>query len=308
MASSTFNLRKFIDREGEKELFEKLLQFSTASRILSVRAKGGDGKTLLLKYFEYRCRTGNPRLPYSLISFKDGPFQSPSSVIKKLAEDLSRGGIKFQKFDRIERARMEGDFGTVTALANIEGNDFQGATDIQAAAIIQNNPIYNGTVNISKATEPLPPEQDKAARDTGIRYFVEELHTHCAEKPAVIMFDTYEDCDDILKSWLEDDFLERNFFSPPCRSCSLILIIAGKTVPDFYQLWPKEECDSKIIRIDGLGKWTKENVAACLRVHGNDNYQSHDVDAIHGLIEKGHSLLTVVETIAVFSKDLREQR
>ena len=57
-----------------------------------------------------------------------------------------------------------------------------------------------------------------------------------------------------------------------------------------------------------IGKWTKENVETCLRAHGNDNYQSHEVDAIHGLIEKGHPLLTVVETIALFSKDPQEQR
>lgn len=308
MTSSTFDLRKFIGRESEKELFEELLRFATARRILSVTAKGGDGKSLLLKYFEYRCRTGNPRLPHSLISFKDQPFQSPLSAIKKLAEDLSRGGVKFEKFERIEHARIAGDFGAVTALANIQGNDFRGATNIQAAGTILNNPRFDGTVNILKATEPLPPEQDKAAQDTGIRYFVEELHTYCAEKPAVIMFDAYEECDDILKGWLEDDFLDKHFFSPPCESCQLILVVAGQRIPTFDQLFPMEECASKIIQVNELRPWTEENVEECLQAHGINNYASKDVDIFYGLIEREIPLLNVVEAIDLFSKTPRGQQ
>src|SRR5262249_11180869 len=50
-----FDPEQFLDREDERSRFRELLLFTSARRLLAIRASGGSGKSELLRWFEWDC-------------------------------------------------------------------------------------------------------------------------------------------------------------------------------------------------------------------------------------------------------------
>lgn len=299
--------QKFIGREIEQALFEDLLKFATDARILAIKASGGNGKSLLLEKFQHRCLTGSPRTPVSLIVLDQLPDNSPLSLIQSIAEDLHSLGITFDNFERDERERVAANFGGIRSSAYLQGTNLSNARNTQISGTMVNTKRAK-TVNVSAATVALTPEQETLARKYVIRTFFDDLHVYCAEKRVVIMLDSYDKCEPDLKEWIVRNFLERNFFSDPCESCLLGLVIAGKELPEFHLRLPQEVCDSKLLLVNELGRWTKENVAECLTLHGFDNYETHDLDMFYRIIDSGQPLSQLMQVIQSFSTDRKEQQ
>jgi hypothetical protein len=135
--------------------------------------------------------------------------------------------------------------------------------------------------------EPLTPEQQSTAQEVCIRAFFDDLSAICADRQFVLMLDAYEKCDAKLKQWIEEQFLERLFFNHERRPHRLILVVSGRELPDFDARWPIEDCDALVRSVKELGKWRRDDVAECLRVHGYDDYEEQDVDTFHRLILMG---------------------
>lgn len=305
--SNGFDPNKFIGREYEQGLFEELLKAETSARILAIRDQGGNGKSLLLEKFQHRCRTGQPRTPVSLIALDQLHDYSPLSLIKKIIEPLSAIGITFENFDRIENARVDADFKTIRASTYFQGSNFSGASNMKISGTMTNLE-HAETVNVTNATVKLTPDQERLAQDLVVRAFFNDLHTYCEKSPLVIMFDTFEKCDANLKDWIVSHFLERNFFSDSCESCLLRLVLAGKELPNFHANWSNEACESTLRVVNELGKWTKENVEECMRVHGFDSYESHELESLYGLIKMNIPPSGVVQMIQTALVMRRGQR
>jgi predicted MPP superfamily phosphohydrolase len=282
---SEYDPKKFIGRESEQQRFKELLRFETPARILTIKAKSGDGKSRLLEQFHQRCRTEDPPIPLSLVLLDQLPDSSPLALIQSIAEDLILCGIRLDTYQAKEYARMSADFGAIRS-----------STQLQDAE----------TVNVSSATEPLSPEQENAARGIVINSFFDDLHAYCAVNPVVIMLDAFDKCERNLKDWLVKHFLQRNFFGDTCESCLLALVIAGQKLPAFHEHWPTAKCDSKILAIDKLGKWTREDLAKCLQAYGINNYESYKLfNPLYDLIDMDIPLSVVVQAIQSDSANRR---
>jgi hypothetical protein len=306
--SSELDPKKFIGREREQGLFEELLEPKTATQILAISAKEGDGKSRLLENFKLRCRTGSPHIPVSVIALSN--HSSPLSLIQNIARDLNSWGVKFENFRKFEVARMSADYGTFISQgsAHLQGADFSYSQNPQISGIMTNVNSAE-TVSISTAPTSLTPEQEKDAQEVVIDSFFHDLHDYCSNKRVVLMLDSFDKCDDELKDWITGDFFQKNFIIDRCESCLLALVIAGIKVPDFHKLWSKEKCDLKLLTINELGRWTKEDVAECLRAHGVKNCEADALDTIYGMIIKlGMPVIQVVQAIEIFSKDHRGQQ
>lgn len=274
MTGSGYDPEKFIGRESEQELFEELLRFETAARILAIRASGGDGKSHLLAKFKHRCLTVYPRTPISFIALDQLPDNSPLTLIQSIVDDLDPWGITFPNFEGEEEKRINPEL----AVTRIHTDRVE-------------------TISIAKAEVPNTPEGEKRARKNSIRSFFVDLHTNCAQKRLVIMFDSYDKCPRNIQDWIVEDFLERNFFTDDCKSRLLALVIAGKEVPEFHLRLPQQVRDSTLRLVDGLGRWTKDNVEEYLRVNEVKNYDSHVLDKFYKMIEEGKPLSHLVQAI-----------
>jgi hypothetical protein len=114
MHNKHFDPRKFIDRESEQELFAEMLLFKDKARILTIRDKGGMGKSHLLEKFQYRCRTNKPeRIPISLVELDRLPDNSPLVLIEQIVQDLDSFQVACPRYTRYKLARLSGDFITI---------------------------------------------------------------------------------------------------------------------------------------------------------------------------------------------------
>jgi hypothetical protein len=132
----------------------------------------------------------------------------------------------------------------------------------------------------------LTPDQELVAQEVSIQALFDDLRPVCAERPVVLLIDAYEKGSDALKDWLVEYLLERQFFDLERRPARLLLVVAGRDIPAFNRHWSAEDCRSIVRSVDELGKWTRDHVEECLRVHGFA-YEPKDVDAFHHLIDRG---------------------
>jgi hypothetical protein len=296
MADNLFDPQKFIDREFEQELFEDLLKFEESARILAIRDKGGMGKSHLLERFQYRCRTVKPRTPISLIALDQLPDNSPHSLVKLMAEHLDRFRLKFDNFTKYENARQSANFSLISSSIYLQSANFAGASDLTIAGSAFRD-VNN--VNVVGSYSSLNTDQEKTAREVVVDSFFDDLQKYCSKQPIVIILDSYEKCNPSLQKWIVTHFLEKYFLGAIDISSQLVLVIAGRELPNFYNAWPSDDCDKLVKSINELHKWRKEHVEECLRVHGLI-YEQSDLDYFYKLIERGKppsEIIQLMQTI-----------
>ncbi|MCP4345897.1 MAG: hypothetical protein GY795_10275 [Desulfobacterales bacterium] len=295
MSGKKFDPRKFIDRDFEQELFEELLQCNDEARILAVKDDGGMGKSNLLEKFQYRCRTVKPRTPVSLVSLDQLPENSPLVLVQRMEKDLS-AFIEFPAFTRNENARKACDFATIRGTVDFRGANMREA-NIKTAGIMA-NASHVENLTMSNLAAELTPEQQGVAQEMSVHAFFDDLKNHCvnSEQPVVLMLDAYEKCDNNLQTWLMEYFLERYYFDIDNRPLGLLLVIAGRKIPDFELLWSAEDCNMLIRSVKELSKWTKKHMEECLCVHSFP-YNQKDLDTFYNLIEMGLPPSQVVDLI-----------
>jgi len=303
MADSSFDPKKFIDREFEQELFEDLLRYETPARILAIRDVGGMGKSHLLEKFQYRCRTVKPRIPISLVALDQLPDYSPFSLVRMISEHLGAFGLKFENFARYENARLTGNFSVISSSIYLQASNFAGASEVTVAGTVIKDV---GTVHFGGAGISLSPDQEKTAREVVVGSFFDDLLKTCSKKPVVIILDSYDKCDSGLQKWISNHLLEKYFFGAAVL-CNLTLIIAGRDLPAFDARWPEEDCEKLVKSINELRRWERKHVEECLRVHGF-NYEQKDLDAFHTLIERGMPPSEVIQLMQTFLDPKRVQR
>lgn len=209
-----------VDRELELGLFERMLAGETPERILLVSAESGWGKSELLREFAHRCPT---ELHYAPLDFKAGGIG--------LAELLSRlrDSLGLAHFPTLNAA--------VTQLANptinIPGNVLIGQNTIEVAL-------------------NAPDEQTREARRAALTTaFFADLR---AMGKVLLVFDTFEKCDEGIKVWLGGTFLNHAHRSP-----NLVVVIAGQKVPEATIDWEHQHIPLKGIAAEHWHRHAQAN-------------------------------------------------
>lgn len=293
MDDKKFDPQKFIDRESEQELFEDLLQLKDVARILAIEDKFGMGKSQLLQKFQHRCRTARrPRTPVSLVDLSQLPDKSPLGLMLQLERELS-SFVEFPNFARLESARRGYDFTTIRGAVDLRSANLTQAK-IRVAAVMMD--IKQGPVTVNATATVFTEEQQAFAREHVVQAFLDELVEHCRQQLVVLIFDTYDHCDPELQEWLMDHFLEPYCFNVEHRPSQLVVVVAGRTLPDFEQYWSRAEIEKIIKSVRALGKWTCAHVEECLRVHGF-LYDERQLKLFCDMIEMGSPPSLVIEAM-----------
>jgi hypothetical protein len=293
MIERSFDLEKFIDREFEQELFENLLRLHDDSRILAICAGGGMGKSSLLEKFQYRCRVVRPRIPVSLVPLDQLPGASPLAIIRLIVRDLSALGADFSMFTQYERARLAGDFLSIRALIDLDRASFRDASDVHIRGI---NVERTERVFITGRVTKLTAEQDSVAQEASASAFFADLKHHCTDHTTVIMLDAYERCDKQIQKWILEHFLEQVCFNVEQRPMRLVVVIAGRELPNFKYHWAPEDCLSIVRSVNQMSTWERKHVEECLRVHGYI-YAAEDIESLYRFVQKGLAPSEVVQLI-----------
>jgi hypothetical protein len=154
--------------------------------------------------------------------------------------------------------------------------------------------IENSTVVMSDP-KPFTPQQQEYAEDKCIDAFFDDLTKSAAEVPVVLIFDVYEQCEKKLKDWIEECLLENYFFNLDKRPKKLLLVVAGRQVPNFKMRWGTDYTDV-VSSVNELGKWKREHIEECLKVHGFV-YTEEQLGQLCAMIQFGISPHTVIQAM-----------
>jgi hypothetical protein len=305
MLDGGFDPDKFIDREFEMELFERLLRFESKARILAIQDGGGMGKSLLLEMFRYRCRTASrPRIPVSLVKLDQLADETPLSMVRAIVRDLRAYDISFPNFTKYEHARVGGDFATICtarSVFHLENANFANAE------------LRIANVNIERAEKlsvnsggVLNHEQDAIARDICLQAFLEDIQKICTELPGVvILLDAYEHCATNLphlRRWFIQTFLERAFFKLAKRPDYLLLVLSGQELPHFMHYWARVECETVVESVAQLRIWERRHVAEWLRIY-RPGCPDHMIETFYDAFQEGRSPKQVTEILEKFLEE-----
>lgn|GEM_PF-6150134 len=296
MRDKRFDFSKFINCDKEQKRFKELLTFKTPARILSVKDEvGGQGKSWLLEQFRYLCQTGKqqtPVTPVSLIALDQLPDHSPLALIKLIAGQLSE--LDFNNYKKLVKAVNFGNLSLLSSVFNTESSSYTDVQEIRQGVVVAD---HIGQMNVSGNLPTLTQAQLSTASEEIVEGFFKDLRGNCAERPAVVMLDAYEKSTPEIKSWIDNYLLKRHFFGQARSECRWLLVIAGQAVPSFEERWPEETHKALVVGIDGLSRWTRENIEQCMRARGFRNPSPDYVDIFYRMIEIGIAPQLVVQSI-----------
>ncbi len=137
--------------------------------------------------------------------------------------------------------------------------------------------------------------------------FLEDLVAYCQERLVVLLLDGFEHCAVELQNWLLYRFLEPYCFDLTQRPRQLVIVIAGREIPQFEQHWPLTECKAIIRSVRALGKWTTAHVEECFQAHDYPDFTPQDVTAFHQFLSNGIPPLEVIQLIPYFVANRRNR-
>ena len=295
----TFDPKKFINCDHELAEFEGLIAFKSTERILAIRDEGGNGKSQLLEKLGHRCRTGKPRIPVSLQALDQLQDYSPLFVVKSIVQQLNTSfNLKFGEFDRFETARVAGNYSLFTSAVNLQSANFSGASN----TFIASTGIQTAEkVTIVGTQTTLTPAQEMVAQSRVISAFFEDLLKYAAQKPVVMILDSYDRCKPELQEWIVNTLLPVCFFGEDARPSNLVLVVGGRELPRYDLGWPEDRCAELVKIVDGLSRWQRRHVQEYLDAHGFE-YSNENVDLFLGFYEKGISTLNLITAMQALLK------
>lgn len=288
------NEEKFIDREVEREGFRNMLKFVDEKRLLTIKAKGGRGKSSLLKRLRYECHYIED-IAASLISLDNPEIVSEFDLVKAIREDL-KNYVEFKKFDVLDSARMQKDPAPFTNLVS----SGSGAVNAQFAQIKDRGIIAGQVDTIMQNVENLKLElkqrkewpsddYEEFVRQYCVAAFFEDLQDLCKERPVVILLDAWEKCGETLKRWIVRPMLHLNCFDTPNRPANLVFVLAGREMPPLKERLG-DSYSSLVVSLENLSDWEFKHMKEFLEVHDYKGLNDKDIEFIQEKVNAGMSL------------------
>jgi len=183
-----------VDREPELNLFDQMLAGNTDEHILLISATSGWGKSELLREFTRRC---SKKLRFATLDFKPGGI-GLAELLSCLCDSLNWANFPI----------------LIAAVNNIA----------QPVSVTVSNNLLIGQNQIEVALSGSDEQTREARRAALTTAFFSDLR---ALGQVLLIFDTFEKCDESVKAWLGGTFLHHVHHSP-----NLIVVVAGQKVPE----------------------------------------------------------------------------
>ena len=280
---------QFINRKVERDIFGELLQFKDDARLLAIEDKEGTGKSALLKMLRYQAFHVYKK-PVSIVQLEEEANNSTFAFIERLRKGFGNRGT-FKNFDALNDARVN---------QISEGFTVGGTVDAREATIGGSGHEFVGTkVNTTGmvVVNPTPwtPEKEQQAREKCIRGLLEDLKSG---DEMIVMMDSYEQSSLELREWILEVFLETLCFDSVSRPSRLIVVLAGRELPDFEAILDEPKYQ-QFVRSRALSAWEEDHVKEFLKVHGHEDLSEEDVEYVWAKVKKGVSIASALNLATV---------
>jgi hypothetical protein len=272
-----------IDCKEEEQRFEALLRFEGPARVMAIRAPGASGKSHFTKRLRSKCVKAAEPVPVAFVDFSVFRETDTVALTRRLAHELK--ALSFKDFERLVRDYYMRSWSSVRGLSDLRGANLANAQGISSTGVNVNAPAANSlTLNTSNIQLETQAALDAAAEEC-VATFFDTLVEHCRERPAVIIFDTYEQCDPSLRSWFEDE-LERRLSTETWPASLVVVVAARDDIETFGSTWPETHRAKHVMPVDELGVWRPEDIEDGFREVGLAELPQ-ETPQIVGWLERG---------------------
>jgi len=251
--------RDHCDRAGEQAIFRELMEFKSATRLMTISDIGRSGKSSLLRRLQHNCKEElKPSVPSSLVELNllgqteesalaQTPFAFVRSVIYAFKHRIDTPQALFPAFhalkDAVEKGlesaavqenapaakhddapvAPSGIAGSGTASAKVNEGQVIGVKNVDQE-------IRANVVIIQNGRSGLTPDQERRIHEQYIEAFFADLRATTLQRPLAILLDGWEQCNQDLRDWIRDELLGRNLFYPDHaqRPSQLLVVIAAR--------------------------------------------------------------------------------
>jgi hypothetical protein len=296
-----FDPDRFLDREDARRRFSTLLEFSGTRRLLAIRAKGGAGKSNLLRRFEWSCDVpddGREAIPVSRVPLDQVEGGRVVDLIYQMRTDLE--SLDWAGFDAVRKRWLAFDENLLDEQYAIALIDNRGAS-------IHGSPRFIG-VNFEHATNvhvtgqrawPSKYHQDEVDR-IYVRAFCADLKRNADTRAVVLLFDAFDRAPAKLREWVTG-FVNSHCLDVGERPAHLAVVLAGQTVPPLKQQL-RERFDELVDMVDAFEDWSDELVARFLEQQGFPDAEEGEVAMLRQKINAGFPLQNVKLAMSMLRK------
>jgi hypothetical protein len=297
-----------IDRQVQKEIFERMLQFEDDARLLAISDKADTGKSTLLRFFEYHCSYIQNVLVSLIALDEETIYSNEFDLIKGIREKLRPG--PFDIFDSFENARVSFYLEHVapnpgrTTFGGVNVGTVSGGT---VGGIVHLYQIQNlGKLDLPPSRPPATawtnPAMEKIARQKCVEAFLLDLKELCNSQPVVLLIDSWDGHrgNGELKQWILKYIIHPYCFDLKNRPVKLIIVIAGQKVPDFGVML--KDRYPRLVKLPGASSWQKDHIRDFLNLHGYGDLTEEDLDFVFRKVQHGMAVGAALKLANVFKE------
>jgi len=300
-----FDPDRFLDREDARSRFASLLRFEGPRRVLAIQARGGAGKSDLLRRFEWTCdvpEAGGEVVPVSRVPLDQVEGGRVVDLVHQVRTDLD--SLEWGAFDEVRKRWLAFD-------TNLLDERYWRALIDNRGARIKDSPLFIGqyfeqVTNVYVVGEhrwPSKHHEDEVDR-VYVRAFCADLLRNAERHAVALLFDAFDRAPRKLREWVEW-FIQSHCLDPGDRAARLAVVLAGRTLPPFRPRL-QDRFDELVDLVDAFEEWSDDLVARFLEQEGFPDALAGEVAMWRDHINRGFPLQGVRPVMLSLRNQLAE--
>jgi len=300
-----FHPERFLDREDARRRFASLLRLGGERRVLAIQARGGAGKSHLLRRFEWSCdvpENGDDVVPVSRVPLDQIDGGRVVDLVDHIQSDLDT--LDWGAFEAVRKRWLAYD-------TNLLDQRFGQALIDSRGATIKDSPLFIGqyfesVTNLYLVGERRWPSKhhEDEVNKVYVRAFCADLRRNAEERPVVLLFDAYDRAPEKLRDWVEW-FIQSYCLDPDQRATGLVVVLTGRTLERFRARF-RDRFDELVDMIDAFEDWSDDLVAKFLEQKGFPDALAGEIAMLREHINRGFPLQGVQPVMLTLRNKLAE--
>lgn len=250
---------RMVDNREPQSRFQELVQGKHPARLFLVRdERKRCGKSILLRRLVLNCRFSIPGRPRAAwVDLEEITDPSPFHLVSRLSEQLPPDGLP--EFSSLRNAvgvdprpfMSQPDVARFLDIrGEVRGDGLQVATGGQAVGVSVSEGAVQ--VNVPQWAEAMRPGAERMCLEA----FERDLRALPPETPVALFIDSVDRkaASPTLREWVVSRLLEGVFLDPERRPGNAVLVVAGRTLPD-YAAFLGDGADDRLVEPPFQADW-----------------------------------------------------
>ncbi len=301
------------------EVFKEVADSQSELRMCVITAGKGRGKSALIRKL-HSVGEWELEAHVALVDLADVTEPNIYRLVLVIRERLDK--LDFPRFDNLHQILRDKDVAAFVKLEKGASGDASGhhgevnaagatvSDGGQIGGIIENREIHVAPGAVyheaaAQAAREWTSGLEHDAQKEAVRSFLDDLRA--VSDPTMIFLDSVDELTNkTLREWVQRELTKELVLGKNPLPPNVVLVVAGRDLPDYRDLAGKSRFDGRARTIDDLGQWAVEDVLEFFKLLGGELSSTDlEVQLLHKRIGDGAGI-DVAKQLAIQMLDLRK--